>query len=189
MRGSIALIVICFFLVNSVFGQENSANEKSKNEEGNKGNHRITLGLGHTLMSKGVKNGEKVWIAEPSWSLNYDYWISNKWAVGLHTDLIVETFVIEDQDGNDLEREKPVALVPTAIFKPFRHFSFLAGGGMELEKEKNLGLIRLGVEAGWEIPGKWELGVELVWDEKLDYYNSWSIAFTISKLFGSKKRD
>ena len=35
----------------------------------------------------------------PSWSLNFDYWISNKWAIGVQNDLILESFIIEDHEG------------------------------------------------------------------------------------------
>src|ERR1700741_455005 len=75
-----------------VFAQEIKPDEKKeeKTEEGLKGTHRITIGLGHTHLAKGKNiDGEKVWMTVPSWSFNYDYWIANKWAIGLQTDLVI----------------------------------------------------------------------------------------------------
>lgn len=150
---------------------------------GMKGASRLTLGLGHTHVSQGVIDGETKWIVLPSWSLNYDYWVSNKWAVGLQTDLITETFVIESNDGKEFERSKPVSLVPSVMFKPGKHFSFILGVGGEFAKEHDFTLTRLGVEYGWHLPKNWELGAALVWDNKWNYYNSWGLAFTISKIW------
>ena len=166
------------------------AHAQQQEAVGAKGNHRVTLGLGHSFMSKGRNNeGKTVWLPVPSWSLNYDYWISNRWALGLQTDLVTETFEVEESDGQSLERERPVALVLAAIFKPGRHFSFIAGGGIEFEHERNLGLSRLGIEYGLELPKQWEAGVALIWDNKWNYYNSWAIEFTFAKLFRKKRTD
>jgi len=119
--------------------------------------------------------------------LNYDYWISNKWAIGLQTDLVLEKFIVEESDGQELEREKPFAIVPVGIFKPWKHFSFIAGAGIELEKEENLGLTRIGVEYGCELPKGWEAGIALIWDDKWSHYNSWALEFSFSKTFFKKK--
>ncbi len=166
--------------------KENEHEAGASSEHSMKGAHRLTLGLGHTHVSEGVKDGKKEWITLPSWSLNYDYWLSSKWAVGLQSDVILETFVIENGDGEEFERSKPISLVPVAIFKPGKHFSFLLGVGGEFAKEQNFTLTRLGIEYGWELPKNWELGAALVWDNKWNYYNSWGLAFTISKIWTKK---
>lgn len=181
--------IICLFSAQiiclALFCQEP---EHEKEEESLKGNHRLTLGLGHTHLSQGKNiEGKTVWLSEPSWSLNYDYWISNKWAIGLQTDLVIEKFIVENEDGEDLEREKPFAVVPVGIFKPFKHFSFIGGAGIEFERSENLGLTRLGVEYGAELPKRWEAGIAVMWDNKWGYYNSWVLEFTFSKIFQKKK--
>src|SRR5262245_23469371 len=118
----------------AAFSQEEKSEENQQ-----KGAHRITIGLGHTQQAKGKnEEGKTGWLPLASWSLNYDYWIGNKWAIGLQTDLVLEKFIVEDEDGDELEREKPLALIPVGIYKPGKHFSFMAGAGIELEKEENL---------------------------------------------------
>jgi hypothetical protein len=115
------------------------------------------------------EDGELKNQALPSWSLNYDYWLSDKWAIGVQTDLIIESFVIEHGDEELLEREYPVLVAGVAIFKPFRRFSFVGG---------------LGVEYGTYLGAKWEVGVAATWDMKWDYYDAWELNSTVSRLFG-----
>ena len=151
-----------------------------------KGSHRLTPGLGHAHTSEGEVDGKKQWLVLPSFSLNYDYWLSDRWAIGLQNDLILETFVIIDEEDEELERTKPLAVVPVAYFKPGAHLTFFGGVGVEIAKEQNLTLTRLGAEYGWHLPKNWEVGIDLLWDNKWTYYNSWGLAFTFSKIFPKK---
>lgn len=150
---------------------------------GMKGSHRITLGLGHTHISNGQVDGKTKWLATASWSINYDYWLSDKWAIGLQNDIILESFIIEHGDEELLERKYPWAIVPVAIYKPGKRLSLLGGVGAEFSSGHNLTLTRLGMEYGFHLPKNWEVGAALVWDNKWNYYNSWGIAFTVSKIF------
>lgn len=155
-----------------------------ENEEQLKGNHRITVALGHTHLAKGKDDdGDYVWLPVASWSFNYDFWITNRWAVGLQTDMVLEKFVVEDNDGEALERERPWSLVPVALFKPFQHFAFIAGAGIELEEDENFGLTRLGAEYSHALGKAWEAGIGVVWDGKWGHYNSWTVEFSFSKSF------
>jgi len=150
------------------------------------GAHRVTLGLAHTHISTGRIHEKTEWLTAPSWSLNYDYWISDQWAVGLQNDLIIETFLIENTEGEEVEREFPIAIVPVAIFKPGKHFSFIGGIGAEFAASGNLTLTRFGGEYGLLLDGQWEVGISLVWDNAWNHYNSWGLGFTVSKLFARK---
>ena len=94
-----------------------------------------------------------------------------KTALGLQSDLIVESFVIEDCSEELIERKYPFTLVPVAMYKPGKHWTFLIGAGMEFSEGHNLGMTRLGVEYGLHLPRNWEAGIALVWDGKWNYYN------------------
>ncbi len=153
---------------------------------GMKGSHRLTLGLGHTNVSKGKIDGDTKWLALASWSFNYDYWLNNKFALGLQSDIILETFIIEDKNEEFIERKYPFTLVPVAIYKTGNHLSFLGGVGAEFSSGHTLFLTRLGMEYGFHLPKNWEVGAALVWDGKWNYYNSWGIAITVSKIWPKK---
>ncbi len=146
------------------------------------GTHRITLGLGHTHISQGLVEGDTKWLATASWSLNYDYWLANRWAVGLQNDLILEQFVIEHGHDEQLERSYPLSVVPVVLFKPVPLLSLVGGVGVEYASGEAIGLTRLGAEVGWHVGRHWEVGGAVVWDDKWGYYNSWGIAFTVSWL-------
>ena len=184
------MVIIGFLTTQALVAQEANhnitPNKHAEHEHSMKGASRLTLGLGHTHISEGQVDGKTQWLVAASWSVNYDYWLSNKWALGLQTDLILEDFLIEDADKEIIERKRPLAVVPVGIYKPGKHFSFLAGAGIEIAEGKNLGLTRLGIEYGAHIPKNWEIGVALVWDNKWNYYNSWGMAFTISKIWPKK---
>ena len=188
MKNKVTLfITLSLFLSLPLISQEH--NDPAVNEHhGMKGSHRLTFGIGHTHISEGKVDGKTEWVATPSFTLNYDYWLSNKWAIGLQNDLILESFVIESHDEELIERSYPLATVPILIFKPGERFALIAGVGAEFSKGHTLTMTRLGMEYGWHIPNNGEVGLALVWDGKWNYYNSWGLAITISKLWPKKEQ-
>lgn len=182
------ILLLSLFLatLQQTIAQEAHVPEGHAGHHGMKGAQRLTLGLGHTHISEGQVDGKTQWLVAGSWSINYDYWLSDKWAVGLQNDIILEDFKIEDAESEIIERKRPIAMVPVAIYKPGKHFSFVGGFGFEYASGKTLGLTRLGVEYGFHIPNNWEVGAALVWDNKWRYYNTWGMAFTFSKIWPGK---
>lgn len=167
-----------------------NAQETEKAEEGAKGNHRITIGLNHANVSQGVKDSGYEWLSLPAWSLDYDYWLSDKWAIGLHTDIIVESFEVKanlSSEDETISRTSPIAPAAVGIFKATKHSSFLLGVGAEFAKEDNLFLNRAGYEWGTEIGKNWELGISLCYDFRWNAYDSYMIGIGVSKIF--KKRN
>jgi hypothetical protein len=187
MEKKLSFIVFLVSIMIAAFAQDET--KITKEEEVLKGTHRLSLVLGHSHLNTGIQdNGKKGWKAVPSWGLDYDYWISNHWAIGLQTDMMIETFEVEDHDNAVIERTKPVAIVGAAIFKPQKHVSFIAGMGGEFASEGNYALTRLGIESGWEIKNNWEFGISLLYDIKWNAYNTWVFGFGISKLLRKVKK-
>ena len=178
------LLAIVIFLCTLQFAHAQEAEE----EESFTSFHRVTLALGHAHVPAGVKeNGNKEWLILGAWGLDYDYWFHPKWAVGLHSDVTLENFEVEDSgDETDgvLERSYPFATTLVGVFKPGEHFSIVLGAGGEFAKEGSLFLIRGGLEYGWELPGEWELGISVTNDFKVNTYDSWMLGLGVSKIFG-----
>lgn len=172
-------LTCCTILISPIRAQEAPHHESSA-----KGAHRITIAMGHAYIHKGLQ-GEDFGITTPAWAVDYDYWFGTHWAVGLHSDILLENFLVEQHlgvhDDNILEREYPIALVPVVMFKPWNHFSLLAGVGEELAKSEHLLLYRGGLEYGWHLPKSWELGVSFTYDVKRHAYDTWMIGFGLSK--------
>lgn len=157
-----------------------------------KGMFRFTLSMGHAHTKKAISKDHGSDISSAAWAFDADYWISDHFAVGLHNDIILENFVIEEHLGNNeyafLEREYPIAVVPVLLYKPWHHLVVLAGAGPEFSKEKNLMVIRSGLEYGWKLTNAWELGVTTNYDFKRSH-DTWMLGFGISKFIGFHRQE
>lgn len=170
-------LIAVLFLMNNAFAQE-------QENEIFKPHHSLGFVVGHTHISEGSKDGDKKWLTFPSFALDYNYVFSPNWSIGLHNDLIIESFKVETSDGEILERSSPFASAIVGGYKPGKHFTFQAGLGGEFAKEENFALTRLGVEYGLEIRNGWEFIANVVYDIKWNAYDSWAIGAGISKSFG-----
>jgi len=187
MKKKLSFIIALVLIMITTYSQEAEKKETEK-EEALKGTHRLSLILGHSHLSEGLQdNGKKGWKAVPSIGFDYDYWVSDHWALGLQNDVMVETFEVEDHDNTVIERSKPFSSVAVVIFKPGEHLSFIAGMGGEFAKEENFALTRLGIESGWEMKNNWEFGISLLYDIKWNAYDTWVFGFGISKLLRKHK--
>jgi hypothetical protein len=115
----------------AVVGQE-SAIKEGIEKTPLRGTHRLSIVLGHSHLSEGIMdNGKRGWKIIPSWGFDYDYWITDHWAVGIQNEMMIESFEVEDHENTVLERTRPVSSIAAVIFKPGEHFSFSTGAGGE----------------------------------------------------------
>lgn len=171
--------ILCFA---NVFGQ--SSDEETERLM----HHQVGAVLGHTHIPHSFHDNEKKWSIYPSFTVYYNYWINKKWAVGLHTDLVLEDYEVIEHLSNDeeekiIERENPVAPAVMAIYKPGKHFSYQVGAGGEFAKDENFFLIRAEVEYGLEMKNDWEFTVSLGNDFRWEAYNTLNFGVGISKKF------
>lgn len=153
-----------------------------------KPHHTLGLMISHTQISQGIQgDGRRKWLSLPSWGLNYNYKFSAQWAVGLHTDIIVEDFAVTEHlkssAGTTLQRSYPIGSAVMFSYKPGKHFSYLLGSGGEFAHTGNLFLVRIGAEYGYHISNNWELNANLTNDLKINAYNSWAIGVGITRVF------
>jgi hypothetical protein len=163
--------------------------EKKEGEESNAPHHRITFMMMNAHLPKAVEiAGSAKNFLVPAYGLDYDYWFNGKWGIGLHNDLILQQYTIEEIGGEEeVLREFPVSMSIVGLFEPCKHWVFVAGLGMEFEKSENIGLLDLGVEYGWELPKNWELSLNLKYENKFNAYDSYLFGIGISKVLFSKK--
>ena len=142
--------------------------------------HRIAILIGHTHIPA-LQNGRGFLI--PSWGLDYEYWFTRSWGVGLHSDLELQTFLIERSESEEIEREYPIVVTLDALYKPWRGLVIQLGPGYEFEKNKNFFLIRAGLEYEIDLPHHWDLSPSVFYDTRIDAYDTWSIALGVGKRF------
>lgn len=116
----------------------------------------------------------------------YTYYISKKWAIGLHTDFIIEKFEVEKnlesgKDKETVERSYPIAPALIRIYKLNEQWSFLLGMRGEFTKEEDYPLTRAGAEYGYEIPKGWGIFGTFSYGIKWNAYDSWGIELGIAK--------
>jgi len=165
-------IVFGTFAFNS-YSQETDSNQEKKN--------LISVALGYTYIPKGAAPDaeEADGVFTPSVGLDYFRRVHPRWEIGLMADLELGEYLVIEKD---LNRENALLLVAMADFNLTKHISFLAGGGMELERHKNLGIIRLGTEYVFRLKKDWIITPGFFYDFK-EGYDTWALSIGFGKEF------
>jgi hypothetical protein len=152
--------------------------------------HSIAVMLGHSHIDEGRdEEGNAEWITVASFALDYNYHFNEKWSVGLHNDILLETFVIERISGigleeEILEREYPIASVFVVGYRVFPFLIASAGYGGEFAPGQNFAMIRVGMEAGFHLKDpSWELVTGINYDARLNAYDIWNLTAGVAKRF------
>jgi hypothetical protein len=143
--------------------------------------HKVIIMIGHTRVPRGI--GGTTPLIIPSWGFNYQYWFSHQWGLGLHNDMEIATYIIKDEEGIEIERERPLIVSLVGHYKPIQLLGFFTGMGREFEKSESFWVYRLGMSLEFEMSNNWELAPELVWDAKEAVYDSWAIGLSVGKRF------
>jgi hypothetical protein len=172
----LSLLLLCNYAIRAQVDKKEAEHKPHR--------HSLSLSIAHAHISQGIKDGDRTWVTEPSTMLDYNYLISEKWIAGLHSDLILQTFQVKRfSDNSIIERSNPLCLVAVIGYKPAEYLTIMIGGGAELEKEENFGVIRIGIESSIRISEKWDVPLSLTYDAKIEGYDTWSIGIGIARLF------
>lgn len=150
--------------------------------------HQVQLILSHTQIHSALdQGGNPKWQSLPSWGLNYNYRLAEKWKIGLHSDIIVEDFQVKSLGRSGapevLDRRFPIASAVVISKKLSDHFQLLLGLGGEFAKSQSFFLMRGGVEYGYHFHKNWELIANITNDFKWDAYNSWALGLGVTRNF------
>jgi hypothetical protein len=185
-RKTVFLAVILYLInYNGIIAQESKEKAFSPH-------HQMGISINHVHVFEGRdEEGNREVLSLPAWGVDYTFQFHKKWAVGLHTDFVIEKFKVEkvyanDEDKETVERSYPIAPAVMGIYKPNESWSILLGFGGEFAKEENYFLTRVGLEYGYELPKNWEIFGTFSYDLKWNAYDSWGIGLGIAKNFGRK---
>lgn len=171
----LGLVSLCF----TAFGQH-AALEPAEEQEMNFPHLRAAVLIGHTYVPASATESH---LFIPSWGLDLEYWFNESWAIGLHNDVELQSFLIEHLDGMELEREFPLVFTLDAIVKPWKGLVVQVGPGYEFEKTENFFLVRAGVEYEIEFGHHWDLSPSLFYDTRFEANDTWTIALGLGKRF------
>ena len=143
--------------------------------------HHVTLFTGYTWVPQGETEGTSVVIV-PTIGIDYTYWVSHAFALGVVNDFELSTYVIETSDGSPLVREFTYVGAAVAKYEPVRGLAFFAGPGVELETHENFFIVKLGLEYAFARSDRWHTSITFGYDFNVEYH-TWSLGVSVSRLF------
>jgi hypothetical protein len=172
--------MLAFSIPTALSAQSISHHPVHSTEEHHTPHFRAALIIGHTIIPA---LESKDYAAIPSWGLDLEYWPTAKFGIGLHNDLEIANFIIEQDHEEFLEREYPLVLTLDALYKPWKGLVIQAGPGMEIDATERFLLFRLGLEYEFELNHHWDIFPTLFYDAREDAYHTWSIGLGAGKRF------
>ena len=144
--------------------------------------HKILFLYGTGWVPQGDPSEERTGVmVVPTLGVDYEFWLTEKVAIGVQNDFELSQYVIETHDGEEIDREFAYVLVGAVILEPVPNLSLFFGPGGEFEKNHNFFVFRVGGEYGIPIRNHWDVGFSVTYDYK-DAYDA--VAFGIS--FGKR---
>lgn len=180
-------LLILFFLASTQDLHSQHNKESGENSHSRAQHHKLTIMMANSNIRNAIVDND--FLIVPTWGLHYDYWFKEKWALGFHTEIMLQQFEVETKENtgqNTLTRTNPVSLNGVVLYRVFPKWTVLAGYGVEIEKHENLYLYKIGLEYEIPLPKNWELGIGLEYDHKLKTYSSWMFGIGFSKILFKK---
>lgn len=170
--------VLILFLISLPFMVHSQENEE---EPENQPKHLVMGSFGYTFVPKAAPEGSKEvkGVFVPSIGVDYFHRLNDKWEIGTMIDLELSNYIILHQE---LDREKALLVVALAGYKLTERVNVFGGGGIELEKHKNLPVFRCGAEYAFMFKNEWVLAPGAFYDLK-EGYDTWSISLAFGKEF------
>ena len=89
----------------------------------------------------------------------------------------IDHYVVTD---DQVEVENAVILTLVGMYSATRHLDFFLGGGIVVEQNDNLAVLRLGTQYSIDVGKHWALVPKLHFDFK-ENYNTWSFAVSFAR--------
>ena len=128
-------------------------------------------------------NEERNVLIVPTVGVNYNYWLNEKWGLGLHLDVILQQYAI-DRGENEIriERSFPIAVTPVLNYSVTEAIICLVGAGIEYDSNETFGMATAGIEYGFEFRPNWELNFSGTFDYRFEAYTSFLFGISFSYL-------
>lgn len=161
------------FLISSAWAQGEYQHEKATQE----GLH-LTFVISHTFIPESTVNGKST-VAVPSLGFDVEYFFPGRFGVGLHNDLELLIYEVKEDENTFIQREFPVLLTADLLFKLKPDLIIFGGPGIELEKERDIPVVRLGVEYMAHIGKTLTFSPIFSYDYRVNAFNSFSVGIGI----------
>lgn len=171
---------LLFFASLSIYSQHEEENKEDKPIQ----HHKLTLGTGYGLVQRVIhEDGKRELGIIPVLGLNYEFWINHKIGLGLHNDLELSSYVVEDEEGEHIDRENAISTSLVFLYEPIEGWTLFGGPGYEFEKENSFALFKIGTDLTKNFQDGWSAGIGVVYDFK-KVNSSLIFGLLVSKRFG-----
>lgn len=176
------LKLIPFHLFAFCFCMNYGMAQEEKAEEAEDGKFGLGLVLGYTYIPE-ARTEEGMTETEylPTIGLDFYYYPAERWKLGLVIDLELNKYEV-DFEGERLPRENPLVTGLVVGYKILPRFGVNFGPGIEFERNRNLFILRVGIEYLIYLENGWELFPALNYDFKKDF-DTYSLGVGIGKRF------
>ncbi len=149
--------------------------------------HRLTVVMANSHVQKVVHEQTSFFII-PTWGLDYDYFFTRRFALGIKHDIKLSDFEIEPESDEIIQRTYPICTSIIASGKVWKELIIFGGPGYEYSlKSRNFFQAVVGMEYGFELKEDLELSINLSYENKQQYYSAWMFGFGMSKYVGRKR--
>ncbi|MDX5420474.1 MAG: hypothetical protein LPK09_14765 [Hymenobacteraceae bacterium] len=140
---------------------------------------RLSLLMYHNYVKVRTAVGSHI-VVTPSLGLDFEYWFSNHWGLGLHNDLI---FTHKAQQDLLSERTYPFLTSIDGLCKVYKGLVVVFGPGIEFEETHHLFFLRGGIEYEIHLGSHWDVCPTIFYDNRRNAYNTCSVGLGIGKSF------
>jgi hypothetical protein len=121
----------------------------------------------------------------PTFGIDYEYWLSHKWAVGTYNEFAFINIEVEKNEEEYLKRENAMLFSGVVVFEPVNRWSLFAGTGVETDAHHTLMVAYMGTEYAFIRSHDWEVSVGAGYINK-EYYDAFTFGVVIGRRFGKQ---
>jgi hypothetical protein len=172
------IILLHIFILSSIPTLAQEHLEENEHEK----RHWVAIAFGYTHIPEATEDGqleESVFV--PTIGLDYFYKLNEEWFVGGAFDIEVGRYEV-DYENEELTRETAIVFGALVGYELLPGWALLAGPGLEIEKNKNLFILRFSTEYTFELGKEWGLFPSFTYDFKKEY-SSYAFGVGIKKRF------
>ena len=153
--------------------------QKSDEEADKKNTFLINLGATYIPDGTSVGTTGSSGFFIPIVGIDYLYRVAKKWEIGLMVEMQLGDYLIIE---GDLNREYALDIVVIGSYRATEELHLFGGAGIEIDKNRNLAILRIGVEYNFSLGKGWLLAPNFMYDFK-EGLDTWSLALAFGKEF------
>ncbi|MDZ7607288.1 MAG: hypothetical protein U5K79_17285 [Cyclobacteriaceae bacterium] len=147
--------------------------------------HKLAGVLGYSVIHA-VHNsvsGKEQYEIVPTFGIDYEYWLSHKWAIGTYNEFAFINIEVEKNEEEYLKRENVRLFSGVVVFEPISRLSVFVGTGVETDPHHTLMVAYMGTEYAFIRSDNWEVSIGAGYIYK-EFYDAFTFGVVIGRRFG-----